>query len=277
MCGGRGAENGVIPHACRFRVYSHPIQCIHSFTRAPNRLLAAFPTPPICLLMGWLVCTSVPELPIFRHSFRPSASALGSFTFARINLPLHRRHLLLGGPHLPNHLRPHCVHICTQRILCHLQICGELRTLRLACPHPTTPCPRPTPSLVRPIHAQVYMRIRENERRDGHVSAARARFAAAHSSNAAVPFTSLSGSHVSIGSMPCRPLIRYFSHDGWYLPRGRGGGGEGGSAWLRGWRQREAPWVGEMKEGRHAPPRSTPRGGGGMRAAQQTPSSLATR
>jgi len=62
MCGGRGAENGVIPHACRFRVYSHPIQCIHSFTRAPNRLLAAFPTPPICLLMGWLVCTSVPEL-----------------------------------------------------------------------------------------------------------------------------------------------------------------------------------------------------------------------
>jgi len=74
MCGGRGAENGVIPHACRFRVYSHPIQCIHSFPRAPNRLLAAFPTPPICLLMGWLVCTSVPELPIFRHSFRPSGA-----------------------------------------------------------------------------------------------------------------------------------------------------------------------------------------------------------
>jgi hypothetical protein len=36
--------------------------------------------------MGWLVCTSVPKLPIFRHSFRPSATNNGD------QPPNHNRH-----------------------------------------------------------------------------------------------------------------------------------------------------------------------------------------
>eukprot|EP00966_Prymnesium_polylepis_P168440 3894529-Prymnesium_polylepis.1 len=67
-----GAENGVLPRTSQILRVFTPNSLYSHLKKRSQQLFAAVPSPPTCLLMAWLVCTSVPKLQIFQHSFESS-------------------------------------------------------------------------------------------------------------------------------------------------------------------------------------------------------------